>query len=98
MRWHESGSGSGHGLARRTRAIASHPGDATEIDRIEVRNDLRGQCYGRDVVAHLTIEFPGPLVASSKDERSDRFWRSLGWTEHLHLDEGIGASLFVNQD
>jgi len=70
---------------------------STEVDRLEVRTDLRGQGLGREVMARLLAEFPRPCIALSLDERSDPFWRSLGWTEHPHPDPR-GASLFVRPD
>lgn len=70
---------------------------ATEIDRLEVRADLRGQHLGHEVVDHLLVTFAPPCIAVSLDDLSDRFWRSLSWTEHLHPDDR-GAALFVQPD
>ncbi len=71
--------------------------DSTEIDLLEVRTDLQGQRLGHAVVDRLLVEFPPPCIALSLDKRSDRFWRSLGWTEHPHPNDR-GAALFVQPD
>lgn len=70
---------------------------STEIDHVEVRTDLRRQRFGHEVVNRLLVEFRRPCIAVSLDNRSDRFWRSLAWTEYPHPD-GRGASLFVQPD
>lgn len=67
---------------------------STEIDLLEVRTDLHGRGFGHQAVDRLLVEFLPPCVAVSLDKRSDDFWRSLGWTEHLHPDDR-GRSLFV---
>ena len=72
--------------------------DSTEIARLEVRTDLRGRRFGHEVVDRLLVEFAPPCIALSLDKRSDRFWRSLGWTEHAHPDGPRAASLFVQPD
>src|SRR5690348_8826455 len=56
------------------------PLGSTEIDLVEVRSDLRGRGLGHEVVDGLLVEFPPPHIACSLDERSNDFWRSLGWT------------------
>ncbi len=83
------------GVAYPTYARPQH--GATEIDRLEVRTDLRGQRFGHEAVDRLLVEFPRPCIALSLDDRSDRFWRSLGWTEHPHPHNG-GRVLFVQPD
>jgi hypothetical protein len=72
------------GAAYPTRPLPA--GGATEIDLLEVREDLRhgGLGIGRDVVAMIGAAFPGPYVALSLDATSDGFWRRLGWREHDH--------------
>lgn len=59
---------------------------ATEIDLFEVRTSLQGNGIGREAVARVVAEFPSPCIALSLNERSDGFWRSLGWVEHVHQD------------
>lgn len=59
---------------------------ATEIGLLEVRDGLKGRSIGRHVVDCIRAKFPGPYIAVSLDNRSDRFWRSLGWTEHQRDD------------
>lgn len=71
--------------------------DSTEIDLLEVRADLRDQCFGHAVVDRLLAEFPPPCIAASLNGESARFWRSLGWAEHAHPNER-GATLFVQPD
>lgn len=65
------------------------PGGATEIDLIEVRIDLQwsGRHYGRRAVEAIGLTYGQPVVALSKDDASDHFWRSLGWTCHSHPDD-----------
>lgn len=74
------------------------PGGATEIDRIEVRIDLRrsGRSYGRKLVAEIGRVYGQPVVAMSLDDTSDGFWRSLGWTAHTHPDGDGYATLFTS--
>lgn len=67
---------------------------SSEIDLLEVRTDLRGQRYGHEVVDLLLAEFPSPCIAHSLDTNSNRFWRSLGWTEHPHPNSS-GKPMFV---
>ncbi|EGD41661.1 hypothetical protein NBCG_04032 [Nocardioidaceae bacterium Broad-1] len=64
-------------------------GGVTEIDLIEVRNDLRktGQRYGTRAVDLIGQHFGRPIVAMSLDETSDPFWGSLAWTPHTHPDD-----------
>ena len=69
--------------------------DSTEIDLLEVRTDLQGRGLGHEVVDLLRVELPLPYIALSLDERSDHFWRSLGWIEYPHPNER-GRALFVN--
>lgn len=63
-------------------------GGATEIELIEVRIDLRtsGHRYGQRAVEEIVRHFGEPVVAMSLDDNSDGFWRSLGWTAHVHPD------------
>lgn len=63
-------------------------GGATEIDLIEVRIDLQrsDRRYGRRAVEEIADHYGQPVVAMSLDETSDGFWRSLGWTAHIHPD------------
>lgn len=70
---------------------------STEIDLLEVRTDLRGRGLGREAVDRLLVGFLPPYVALSLDNRSDDFWRSLGWTEHIHPHDR-GRSLFVQPE
>lgn len=68
---------------------------STEIELLEVRADLQGKGVGRAAVVALVTQFPPPCVALSLDPRSDEFWRSIGWTEHVHPDDR-GRALFVH--
>lgn len=60
------------------------PTGATQIELLAVRDSLRGCGIGSAAVDLLATAFPSPLIAMSRDDRSDRFWSRLGWTEHLH--------------
>jgi hypothetical protein len=64
-------------------------GGVTEIDLIEIRIDLRRSIhhYGRRAVEAIGLTFGQPIVAMSRDETSDPFWRSLRWTAHTHPDD-----------
>lgn len=56
------------------------PADATEIELIEVRPDLRpsGLQYGTQAVRAIGRTYGQPVIAMSLDQTSDDFWRSLG--------------------
>jgi hypothetical protein len=76
----------------------SIPSDgATEIDLIEVRQDLRGtgHHYGCAAVNCLVEAFGTPAIAMSLDEDSDGFWRALGWQEHVHEEADGHRRLFT---
>lgn len=79
----------GSGEYRGYTSWACPPGGATEIDLIEVRVDRRGggRRYGSQAVTEIAQRFGEPVVAVSLDETSDRFWRALGWTAHLHPED-----------
>lgn len=66
------------------------PDGATEIDLIEIRPDLRrsGKRYGQQAVDAVRRAYGEPVIAMSLDETSDGFWRSIGWTPHIH-PEGV---------
>jgi hypothetical protein len=70
----------------------------TEIDRIEIRPDLRRapKSYGRQVVAAISQAYGEPLVALSLDETSDGFWSALGWTAHAHQNGEGFSTLFTS--
>ncbi|MDO9455246.1 hypothetical protein [Nocardioides sp.] len=59
---------------------------AAEIDLLEVRADLHGRGLGATTVDQIQAALGVPLIAISLNTASDAFWRSLGWTEHLHQD------------
>lgn len=83
----------GSGEYRGYTSWACPVGGGTEIDLIEVRIDLRrsDRRYGRQAVEEIAHHYGQPVVAMSLDETSDGFWRSLGWTPHVHPDdEGYG--------
>lgn len=68
---------------------------ATEIDLLEVRKDRRGRGIGEQVVADIVDRFSPPYVAMSLDEKSNGFWRSLGWHEHIHGEDDGHRQLFA---
>lgn len=65
------------------------PQGATCISLLEVRQDLRRGTanVGRRVVQELRNTVPGVMLAESKDDASDGFWRRIGWQEHLHRED-----------
>lgn len=57
----------------------------TEVVFLEVAYALRGHEIGHHVVRRLGELSQGRLLAAiSQDEKSDRFWLSVGWTLHHH--------------
>lgn len=62
-------------------------GGVTEIDLFEVRVNLHGRGYGTMAVNEIIRHYGAPVVAMSRDESSDGFWHSLGWTAHTHPDD-----------
>lgn len=75
------------------------PAGATEIDLIEVRQDLRGseKQYGRHAVLAIVAKYGRPVMAMSLDEASDGFWEALGWTAHRHPDGDHYRLLFTSR-
>lgn len=61
----------------------------TNIDLVAVRNTERGRGIGTAVVDLIVATFPLPFAAFSRDDGSDRFWRSIGWNEHLHAEHNL---------
>lgn len=62
------------------------PSGALEVDLLEVRSDLqhKGLGIGRAAIGLVQMHFAGPYAAISLDSESDKFWRSLCWSEHVH--------------
>lgn len=58
----------------------------TQIELLAVHAKARGQRVGTHAVGRIIQAFPSPVVAMSRDDLSDRFWRSLSWDEHVHED------------
>lgn len=64
-------------------------GGATEIDRLEIRVDLRrtGYRFGTQAVELICQVYGTPIAAMSLDQKTDSFWRKQGWTEHHHPED-----------
>lgn len=95
--------GSDYGIAYP--AWSRPSGGASEIELFEVRVDLRRTGLGTAATSALLRALSAPVIASSLNAETDRFWRSLGWEEYAHPEadeyhpEGPKpAVLFVRPD
>jgi hypothetical protein len=59
----------------------------TEIDRLEVRGDLRLRGVGRAAVQAIAAEYPSTRLAALSED-ADGFWSSLSWAAHRHRIDG----------
>lgn len=78
------------GLGYRGWRVPKH--GSTEIDRLEVRTELRHRGYGTQVLRLLIDQFPVPFVALPTDAHAAGFWRRVGWEQLVHR-EGMAHRL-----
>lgn len=65
-----------------------------QISLLEVRQDKRGEGYGREAVRQLLTLYPERRFAAFSE--ADEFWTAIGWTRFMHDSEPRAQFLFIS--